>query len=205
MRLLIHWLFTVLRPAQESLTFHTDVTITGDYRWMAAKFRPMLGAQGLWAGMGLYSATPAVTQSLGFSGLIRRTTLFNSLLRHAREVLRTYNSYPDPHGFPFNRLLWHTRGCWEPIFTWMWRDRVYHLITQFKLQERGQHLDGCPLHWKKLWQSSDWWWAVKSLLSSGTLCPWTRVILLGTVYDVVDDAQVTDKAYGPLVESRYNI
>jgi hypothetical protein len=30
------------------------------YRWRAAKFRPMLGAQGLWAGRDLYCATPAV-------------------------------------------------------------------------------------------------------------------------------------------------
>jgi hypothetical protein len=31
-------------------------------RWRAAKFRPMLGAQGLWAGRDLYRVTPAVTQ-----------------------------------------------------------------------------------------------------------------------------------------------
>jgi hypothetical protein len=30
-------------------------------RWRAAKFRPMLGAQALWAGRGLYRATPTVT------------------------------------------------------------------------------------------------------------------------------------------------
>jgi hypothetical protein len=43
----------------------------------------MLGAQCLWAGRDLYRATPAVTRDLGFSGLIRRTAPFNSLLRHA--------------------------------------------------------------------------------------------------------------------------
>jgi hypothetical protein len=37
------------------------------YRWRAAKFRPMFGAQGLWAGRDLYRATPAVTRDLGFS------------------------------------------------------------------------------------------------------------------------------------------
>jgi hypothetical protein len=52
-------------------------------RWRAAKFRPMLGAQGLWAGRDLYRATPTVTQDLGFSGLIRRTAPFSRLLRHA--------------------------------------------------------------------------------------------------------------------------
>jgi hypothetical protein len=62
------------------------------YRWRAAKFRPMLSAQGLWAVRELYRATPAVTQGLGFSGLIRRTT-------------------------PFNRLLRHTRGCRGPTLT----------------------------------------------------------------------------------------
>jgi hypothetical protein len=40
--------------------------------WRAAKFRPMFGAQGLWAGRDLYRATPAVTQGLDFSSLTRR-------------------------------------------------------------------------------------------------------------------------------------
>jgi hypothetical protein len=61
-------------------------------RWRAAKFRPMLGAQGLWAGWDLYRATPAVTRGLGFSGLIRRTA-------------------------PISRLLRHTWGCWGSILT----------------------------------------------------------------------------------------
>jgi hypothetical protein len=53
-------------------------------RWRVAKFRPMLGAQGHWAGRDLYRATPAMTQGLGFSGLIRRTAPISCLLRHAR-------------------------------------------------------------------------------------------------------------------------
>jgi hypothetical protein len=48
------------------------------------KFRPMLGAQGLWAGRDLYRATPAVTRDPGLSGLIRRTAPFSRLLRHTR-------------------------------------------------------------------------------------------------------------------------
>jgi hypothetical protein len=40
------------------------------HHWRAAKFRPMLGAQGIWAGWILYRATPAVTQGLGFSDII---------------------------------------------------------------------------------------------------------------------------------------
>jgi hypothetical protein len=43
------------------------------YRWRVAKFRLMLGAQGLWAGRDLYRATAVVTRDLGFFGLIRRT------------------------------------------------------------------------------------------------------------------------------------
>jgi hypothetical protein len=62
------------------------------YRWKAAKFRPMLGALGLWAGRDLYRATLVVTQDLGFSGLIWRTA-------------------------PFSHLLRHTRGCGGPILT----------------------------------------------------------------------------------------
>jgi hypothetical protein len=58
----------------------------------AEKFRPMLGAQDLWAGRDIYRATPPVTEDLGFSGLIRRTA-------------------------PFSRLLRHARGCWGPILT----------------------------------------------------------------------------------------
>jgi hypothetical protein len=53
-------------------------------RWRAAKFRPMLGAQGLWAGRDLYRATPTVTCDLSLSGLIRRTAPFSHLLRHTR-------------------------------------------------------------------------------------------------------------------------
>jgi hypothetical protein len=54
------------------------------YRWRAAKFRPMLGAQDLWAARDLYRATPVVTRDLDYSGLIRRTAPFSSLLRLIR-------------------------------------------------------------------------------------------------------------------------
>jgi hypothetical protein len=40
------------------------------YRCRAAKFRPMLGTQGLWAGRDLFRASLEVTWGLGFSGLI---------------------------------------------------------------------------------------------------------------------------------------
>jgi hypothetical protein len=57
-------------------------------RWRAAKFRLMLGAQGLRAGEGYLS--PVVIRGFGSSGLIRMTA-------------------------PFSRLLRHARGCWGPI------------------------------------------------------------------------------------------
>jgi hypothetical protein len=41
--------------------------------WLGCKFRPMLGAQGLWAGRDLYRATPTATRDLGLYGLIRKT------------------------------------------------------------------------------------------------------------------------------------
>jgi hypothetical protein len=53
-------------------------------RWRAAKFKPMLGAQGPWAGRDLYRATLAVTRGPGFSSLIQRTAPSSRLLRHAR-------------------------------------------------------------------------------------------------------------------------
>jgi hypothetical protein len=61
-------------------------------RWMAAKFRPMLCAQGLWSWRSLYLATPTVTRDFGFSDLIQRTT-------------------------PFSRLFWHEWGCRGSILT----------------------------------------------------------------------------------------
>jgi hypothetical protein len=54
-------------------------------QWWAAKFRPMLGALGLWAGRDLYHATPAMTQDLSFSPPHPKDCpwWFSHLLRHA--------------------------------------------------------------------------------------------------------------------------
>jgi hypothetical protein len=81
------------------------------YRWRAAQFRFMLGAQGLWARRDIYRATPAVTRGIGFSGLIRRTAPFNRLLRHTRGC-----GGPILTG-PHSRLIRHARRCWGPILT----------------------------------------------------------------------------------------
>jgi hypothetical protein len=81
--IMIDW-FIIYRFTSRSRIFHLygDVTVTGE-GWRAAKFRPMLSAQGLWGGRDLYRATPAVTQDLGFSSLIQKTAPFSHLLRHA--------------------------------------------------------------------------------------------------------------------------
>jgi hypothetical protein len=50
-------------------------------RWRAAIFRPIFGAQGLWA----ERDPPAVTRELDFSGLIRRTAPFTCLLRQGED------------------------------------------------------------------------------------------------------------------------
>ena len=77
-------------------------------RWRAAKFRPMLGAQGLWAGRDLYRATPAVTRDLGFSGLIRRTAPFSRLLQHMRGC----------GGSILTRILTGTYQCYKYMYTY---------------------------------------------------------------------------------------
>jgi hypothetical protein len=83
---MIDCLLTVLRPAQEY------------FIWRAAKFRPMLGAQGLGPGRDLYRATPAVTRSLGFFGLIFwRSAPFEkdkeSYLHRLNSILYFYVNY----------------------------------------------------------------------------------------------------------------
>jgi hypothetical protein len=60
-------------------------------RWRAAKFRPMLGAQGLWAGRDLHRATLAVTRDLSFSDLILNQSPFTT-----RMGMRRMYSNRDP-------------------------------------------------------------------------------------------------------------
>jgi hypothetical protein len=87
---LTDWLFTVLRPAQEFFTYmETSPLAVKGFKMLAYARRWGPLSRG---GGGLYRATPALTQDLGISGLIRRTA-------------------------PFSRLLRHTRGCGRPILT----------------------------------------------------------------------------------------
>jgi phage FluMu protein Com len=93
----------------------TDLWRRHHCRWRAVKNRPMLGAQGLWAGRDLYLATPAVTRDLGFSGLIRMAAC-SIPLKTQNGVWRIYFC-PDSHGSPFSHLLRHTRGYGGPFLT----------------------------------------------------------------------------------------
>jgi hypothetical protein len=69
----INWLFSVSHPAQECFTCMETWPL------LIIEVRPMLSAQGLWAGRDLYCATPAATRDLSFSAPINR------LLRLAME------------------------------------------------------------------------------------------------------------------------
>jgi hypothetical protein len=65
------------------------------------------------AGIDLYHATPAVTQGVGFSGLIQMSTAFSRLIRHI-EMMRTFSN-PDTQGPPLIRLLGYARGAKDPF------------------------------------------------------------------------------------------
>jgi hypothetical protein len=107
--LILHWLIYYLQFYVPLKNFSL-ILRRHHYRWRAAKFRPMLGAHGLWAGRDLYRVTPAVTRDLGFSGLIRRTA-------------------------PFSRLLRHTRGCGGSILTriltGLWEKHIQSIYLYF--------------------------------------------------------------------------
>jgi hypothetical protein len=93
-------------------------------RWRAAKFRPMLGAQSLWAGRDLYRATPTATRDFGFSGLIRKTAPLIQLPLTTRMGMRRTYSNPDPHGYIKNR---QRKKC-------MSLKKIYHwVLTKFQL------------------------------------------------------------------------
>jgi hypothetical protein len=65
------------------------------YRWRAAKFRLMLGAQGLWVGRDLYRHTCCDTGSRFFWSHPKDRPIQSPLT--TRKGLRRTYSYPDPH------------------------------------------------------------------------------------------------------------
>jgi hypothetical protein len=87
---LIYWLIIFLFYVLLKNISLSGIWRRHHYRWRAAKFSPLLGAQGLFAGRDLYRATPAVTRGLSSSGLIRKTA---------------------------HSVASYTRGCGESILT----------------------------------------------------------------------------------------
>jgi hypothetical protein len=90
-------------------------------QWRAAKFRSMLGAQGLWAGRDLYLAIPAVTWDLNFS-----VSSEQSPITTHKGMWRIYSN-PDPHGSLFSRLIWYPWGYWGPVL-WDMAQYLMHRI-----------------------------------------------------------------------------
>jgi hypothetical protein len=95
------------------------------YRWQGCKIRPMLGAQGLWAGRDLYRATPTVTRDLGLHGFIRKTGTHVS----------QWNSNPrlkDHQILEPNALTTAPRGRFTRVIT------VHENCKEEKLLQTGQ-------------------------------------------------------------------
>jgi hypothetical protein len=112
-------------------------------RWRAAKFRPMLGAQDLWAGRDLYRTSPAVTRDLGYSGLIRRTAQFSRLLRHTRGC----------GGSILTRIL----TGWK--FIWVSCEFILNMnaLLTFMFAEIGTYFS---LHCMEIMNWNFYWWLV---------------------------------------------
>jgi hypothetical protein len=105
-------------------------------RWRAAKFRPMLGAQGLWAGRDLYHATPAVTLDLGFSGLIRRTT----------HLVTPYDTWRDVEDLfsPRSSQGWHKNVFENKYWYWMkYNGTDFHLLLIWTCRALIDHCRVC--------------------------------------------------------------
>jgi hypothetical protein len=90
-------------------------------RWRAAKFRPMLGAQGLWTGRDLYRATPAVTRDL---------------CPLSREGSLSCHNYCDTGPQPFEQggifivpqLLWHAGPQFSRFHP---KDLIPHFVASY--------------------------------------------------------------------------
>jgi hypothetical protein len=122
----VDWLFTVLRPALER-SFHLygdqseHIAFLSKGRCvpndMETSPLPMKGckisALGLLAGRIFFPTTPAVTQGLSISGLVRRTA-------------------------PFSRLLRPKRGCGGSILTRILTDP--HSVASYDTQGDGEDL-----------------------------------------------------------------
>jgi hypothetical protein len=109
----VHWLVNYCFTSCSRI-FHLygNVTITGE----GLQNLGMLDAQGLWEGVDLYRATPTVTHTSVFLVSSEGPPHLISSYDLQWDVEDLY-SYSDLHGSPFIRLLRHTRGCWTPFLT----------------------------------------------------------------------------------------
>jgi hypothetical protein len=107
-------LFTVLRPARESCIH--DLRRHYHCLSSATKFRPVMGAQGLWTRRGLYRVTPACDTVSRFFRSRSKARPIQSPLKTRKEMLRTY-SILDPHRWPFCR---EAESC-EHIYCQSWK------------------------------------------------------------------------------------
>jgi hypothetical protein len=99
---LIDWLILFYVPLENfALIIYGGVTIAGQG---PPKFRPMFGAQGLWARKNLYHVTSAVTWDLGFTGLNRRPAQLSHLLRQVKRCWGRILTRILPSG-PFTEKL----------------------------------------------------------------------------------------------------
>jgi hypothetical protein len=90
--------------------------------WRVAKFRPMFGTQGLWAGRGLYYAISTVTRDLSF---------FRSHPSPLTTPLGTRGTYskPDPHGAKGNMKTTTYQWVWSNTIS-MWVSNNLYSLTR---------------------------------------------------------------------------
>jgi hypothetical protein len=113
-------------------------------RWRAAKFRPMLGAQDLWAGKDLYHATPPLTRDISFSGVIRRTAPFCRIL-HLTTHKGVWQIYSNPGSKTINNpttypSLWHFQflhfHLTIPLLFYLCRNTsIYAFVKKFDVMQ----------------------------------------------------------------------
>jgi hypothetical protein len=107
---------------------------------LVSKFRPMLGAQGLWAGSDLYRATPTMTQGLGFFHIVQKHQIFCAfhyyLPRHSSIIRRIWLNFMalcfgfHPTLFQFS-LLFSDFQLFRPEHHWRnLSSRNAHLVHQ---------------------------------------------------------------------------
>ena len=93
-------------------------------RWKTAKFRPMVSTQGLWAGMDLYHATPAVIRGLSF--------FFSFLFCFVLFFLAFFFFESHWKDHPIQSPLM-THGCGGSILTWILIGQLWSLCKMHVL------------------------------------------------------------------------